>query len=884
MKPSRKSSVLLSLDSNNSDAHALQAIIALVHNDKDQALRLARKAIELNPASPAAHIALSYAQQARFQIDEASASVRKAIELDSNSALAWARLAELEMSAGDLDAALAAAQRATALEPGLARTQSVLGFAYLARIDTAAARQAFDKAIELDQADPLSRLGLGLAKIREGELSAGREQIEIAVCLDPGNSLTRSYVGKAYYEEKRDRLAAAQFDAARNLDPRDPTPWLYDAILKQSENRPTEALADLQKSIELNDNRAVYRSRLLLDEDLAARSASQARIYADLGFDQLALRQAFGSLATDPANFSAHRLLADAYLTQPRHEVARVSELLQSQLLQPANLSPLQPQFAEREVFLMEQSGLTNPSFGEYSQLFLRDGLALRASAVAGTNRTLADDLMLSGIRGGFSFSLAQSHVETDGVRSNDDLTQDAYGVFLQQSLTPRTGVQAEYRLVKSNQGDRALRFDPTDFAPNLREARESEFVRIGFRHGFSPGSDLIGSLSYRDFRFTSADRPGSSLTGLPGSTLSSLDQDNRERGYLAEVQHLWRAGQSSLITGGGYYRADTADSAVAVVQVPVELPAIPGLPPLPPLPPLTITTRNESSGDILHGNLYAYQRLNAADRVQITFGLSADAFSQNQQGQPDVERVQLNPKLGLSWTASPSTTVRLAAFRALKRALTSNQTLEPTQVAGFTQFFDDVNGTESRTVGAAIDQSILPNLYAGLSVTRRSLQVPLVGTESVPWTERAGGAYVYWLPAAGWAASARLDQWDFDRGDDQRFNDFEKLRTLKVPLGLAYFSPAMLSARVTTTYVNQSGTFIAGSAGAQPSSAKDSFWSTDVHLDYLLPKRLGFVGVSVLNAFDRSFRLHQDVDPTKPSQREFEPERRVFIRLNLAL
>ena len=45
----------------------------------------------------------------------------------------------------------------------------------------------------------------------------------------------------------------------------------------------------MQKAIELNDNRAVYRSRQLLDSDLAARSASLARIYSDLGFQQLAL-------------------------------------------------------------------------------------------------------------------------------------------------------------------------------------------------------------------------------------------------------------------------------------------------------------------------------------------------------------------------------------------------------------------------------------------------------------------------------------------------------------------------------------------------------------------------------------------------------------------
>jgi hypothetical protein len=59
---------------------------------------------------------------------------------------------------------------------------------------------------------------------------------------------------------------------AKVLDPHDPTPWFYEAILKQTTNRPVGALHDLQRAIALNDNRAVYRSSLLLDEDFAARS------------------------------------------------------------------------------------------------------------------------------------------------------------------------------------------------------------------------------------------------------------------------------------------------------------------------------------------------------------------------------------------------------------------------------------------------------------------------------------------------------------------------------------------------------------------------------------------------------------------------------------
>ena len=173
--------------------------------------------------------------------------------------------------------------------------------------------------------------------------------------------MVRSYLGKAYFEEKNDKLDGREYAAAKELDPNDPTPWFYDAIRKQTLNRPVEALQDLQKAMELNDNRAVYRSKLLLDSDLAARSASLARIYSDLGFQQRALVEGYNSVNTDPSNYSAHRFLADSYSALPRHEIARVSELLQSQLLQPNNMTPIQPGLAESNLFLISSGGAAIP-------------------------------------------------------------------------------------------------------------------------------------------------------------------------------------------------------------------------------------------------------------------------------------------------------------------------------------------------------------------------------------------------------------------------------------------------------------------------------------------------------------------------------------------
>jgi len=210
----------LALDPGNGLALALQSVIAVVGNDKQAALKLAMEANQAEPDSVSVKIALSYAEQANFKLDEALASVQRAVKLDPDASLAWARLAELWMAHGYLDKALESANKAAALNPKEVRIQTVLGFAYLTEIKIDKAKEAFMKAIALNSADPMPRLGLGLAMIREGNMEEGRKQIEIAASLDPNNSLIRSYLGKAYYEEKRDPQAQIQLEMAKELDTR----------------------------------------------------------------------------------------------------------------------------------------------------------------------------------------------------------------------------------------------------------------------------------------------------------------------------------------------------------------------------------------------------------------------------------------------------------------------------------------------------------------------------------------------------------------------------------------------------------------------------------------------------------------------------------------
>ena len=851
----------LQANPNNADALALQSVIAVAQGDKAAARDAADRAVAAAPNSATAQIARSYALQAQFDLPGARAAVQKAVELDPQNALAWARLAELESSFGERGRALDAARKASELQPNLSRTQTVLGFAYLVQVNTKEARAAFEKAITLDQADPLPRLGLGLAKIREGDLSDGARDIEVAASLDSSNAIVRSYLGKAYYEEKLSPRDEREFGVAKQLDPNDPTPYFYDAIAKQTTNRPVEALQDMEKAIELNDNRAPYRSRLLLDADLAARSASLARIYSDLGFQELALVEGWKSVNTDPSNFSAHRFLADSYAVLPRHEIARVSELLQSQLLQPLNTTPIQPQLAESNLFLISTGGPGVASFNEFNPLFTGNGINLQANGLVGNNGTSAGEAVVSGVYQKFSYSFGGYTFRTDGFRENADQKDDIANLFLQYEFTPETSAQFEYRYRHTTTGDLQLNFFENDVLPNERTRAETESYRVGLRHMFAPNSVLLASLQYlrRD-------------THLSDFTPDVLSVDIREpdlHGVSAELQHLYRSAAFNLTSGVGYFDVKREQVVDLTFQPPLDF----------------LSSSTTSDLDARHTNIYLYSYINTIPNVTFTLGASGDFFHTPNTTSSE-SKDQFNPKFGVTWNVLPKTTLRAAAFRTFKRTLLTNQTLEPTQVAGFNQFYDDQESTDAWVYGAAVDQKFSTTLFGGLEYTRRDLKVPIpfINAETGEsflarrdWSEDVARLYLFWTPHPWWALSAEYRYERFKRTEDSGFS-FSDETTHKVPLGFRFFHPSGFSAGLTGTYYHQDGNF-------QPRGADcciagtSSFWIADAAISYRFPKRYGFFTVGAANLFDKKF-LYQETDFNNFT---IQPARTYFARLTLA-
>jgi hypothetical protein len=207
--------------------------------------------------------------------------------------------------------------------------------------------------------------------------------------------------------------------------------------------------------------------------------------------------------------------------------------------------------------------------------------------------------------------------------------------------------------------------------------------------------------------------------------------------------------------------------------------------------------------------------------------------------------------------------------------------------VAGFNQFYDDPEGTEAWTYGAAADQKITDSLFAGLSYSQRDLDVPIASTippeptyyQRYDWEEHQGRAYIYWAPDPRLALSADY----LYEYQDRELHPLDEVKTHRVPLSASFFHPSGVFGKATGSYFAQSGQFfrIGQSPSTDtPESGSDRFWIFDASVGYRLPRRWGIVSIEGKNLFDRSFR-YQDTDPYRPI---LQPGRAVYFKATLAL
>src|ERR1043166_9001028 len=504
----RSETLLNQVDTRSPLARALRTMIDAVSSSAGGAAEprahssgIPQSAIR-NPQSSSELLALSYAHQATNNLKAALVAARGAVECSPNFGFGWARVAELEFSHGHIRAARDAVEKALTVAPLNAQAHSLRGFLLSAENHTHEAISAFDEAIRIDPALGNAWLGRGLCKRRISLLGTSRREealiekskiknqkskiedwlsdLRTAAILEPTRSLLRSYLGKAFADAGLTDAALKELAVAKHYDPNDPTPWLYSALLLHDDYRTAEAIEELEKSQKLNDNRAVYRARLLLDQDQAVRSANLANVFEDASMSDVSVRESARAVSFDYANFSAHLNLASSFdqLRDPtrfnlRFESEWFNEHLLASLLAPVGAGSLSQNLSQQE----------------YSRLFAGNRFGLNGTTEyfsSGEVRQLASQF---GTFGGTSYALDLDYQHKDGVRINNDLNRIEWYSRIKQQLGPQDSALVLVKYQDYDAGDNFQYYNPTNARPAFRFTEtQTPLLLAGWHHEWSPG------------------------------------------------------------------------------------------------------------------------------------------------------------------------------------------------------------------------------------------------------------------------------------------------------------------------------------------------------------------------------------------------------------
>lgn len=865
------------------------------------AVTLAEAAPPPAPSTCSGHLAASYERQARFDLDAARGHAQRAVELDPDSGFARARLAELEYSHGRRGPARRALAEARRLSPRHAPVPMLEGFIALDEQRPREALAAFDAAIALDGALAEAWLGRGLARARLGDLEAARRDLQSAVTLDPQRSLLRSHLAKAWGAGGEAALASKELRLARQLDPQDPTPWFYGAIERRQQREVNDAVRDLERSVALNNNRSVFRSRLLLDQDLALRSADLAAVYREAGMVEVAERVAARAVEADYAGFAGHLFLARSLQAREdparfdlRLETARQSELLVANLLAPAgagNLSQLLSQQDRPAWFRTPPAGVTSltgyRSSGAWSEM--------------GT---------VFGQVAGLDYAIDGQFESDPGFAANSDYTRHGYSGQLRQRLSAADSVYLQLGRFEGEGGDVARHYDPADTVAGLRfhELQEG-FLYAGYHREWAPGNHTLLLAARLPDRFSLTNPAPDILflrqqAGQPASIqtdpFTSLDFHSDYLLHSVELQQVLESPTLGLVAGVRY-QAGEVDSDALLTR---------GL----------SGAVNDSGVSEDIERLAGYVRLQwrPLDPLRLTAGVTGDhlEFPRNADqapltpGQESVDA--LLPVAAVTWEAWKGGALRAAWGQSLGGLYFDDSLrLEPTQLAGFVTAFRSlapesvvglVPGTAFETAGLGVDHRFPTGTYLGVTAERRTsdgertvgaltnsgpLPVPDAATstlQALDYEERAVAVDVHQLVARDWVFGARYRVGEASL--EGRFPDLPP--DLPGMASLQQDERSVLQhLQLTAGWNHPSGWFAAwasnwfgqDNSGYASDLPGDDFWQHDVAAGYRFARRRAEVRLGVLNLTDTDYRLN----PLAPHP-ELVRERTFFLTLRLNL
>jgi tetratricopeptide (TPR) repeat protein len=798
------------------------AVAALQLDRLPDATAAAERAVTLSPEDAESWIVLGYVRQAAFRLEEADEALKRALQLAPDSVPAMLGQARLHFGAGDSEAARRLTERARSVAPGDPEVIALSGFLRLAQVDgTTAALADFTTALAADPGLGEAWLGLALARMRQGDAPAALEAVTTATLVEPQRALFLSYWGKMLHQVGRHQEALEILEHAQMLDPADPTAPFYRGLILRDLNRPGEAIRANIRAIALNDNRAVYRSRFLLDRDLAVRSVDLALLYRQLGLDAWSRSTALRSVKYDYSNAAAHLFYAGSLLTAPDRALTFESENLLARLLQPANVN-------------------TFNTFNDYTALFEQPAVGGTAVVSDGSQGTAVGNFTVFGSApgAGLAYQFGAFHGESDGFRRNDFEDVDSIAGILKWQHDARGSFLLSASRSETDRGDLVFpRFEiDAPERPDDRQRIRVNRYELGYARELEGGAQWLANLTHADVEVRDFSREVLLADVSPGNDFVEENSSDVERPFDQFTTQLQRRFADHQLMGGlllnrGDLRADLVQSFGFEP---------PGDPPRLDLP-------EERDLDLAYQSFYLQDLWSPTPQLVVEAALYFDHIDNaDLRSGAEWSQHSLGPRLGFSYLATERDTFRFAAARYLVPFIQAR--LDPTDVAGIPLFRNAREGTRVDQVGMRWEHAWTSGfLGSGLFYEDRRFATEASGQlEQIP--SRLKGLELelnqILTPSLGLAASYRYQ----DVGD-QQFPQLERDEHLLIA-GLRYVLPGGFSAGLLQTYRH---------INFATDRENEDIHITDLDLAYELPAKRGELRLQVLNLFDHEFNWVTD-------------------------
>jgi tetratricopeptide (TPR) repeat protein len=208
--------------STDSELHRLHGLVEVADRRYTEGILALRRAVELNPESERARLALADALRRNGQSDAAVASLEETLAAIPSSGRAGYALAQVHREDGRYLDTLAALERIVSHNPLLGRNSihQTIGALHRAQLELSQAVDAYLVRAALTPDDPAAHQDLGEVYLLLGDTAWAHAEFRIALLLEPSRLGALAGLSQVYLREGRHQDAAHAASQALAIDDR----------------------------------------------------------------------------------------------------------------------------------------------------------------------------------------------------------------------------------------------------------------------------------------------------------------------------------------------------------------------------------------------------------------------------------------------------------------------------------------------------------------------------------------------------------------------------------------------------------------------------------------------------------------------------------------